>query len=122
MGLRVNKKSKVAITLNAFGVILDNDNGLIKARIYDSTTYEIIDDITFSSTEFIASERNKLESFLIFTWRVGYIGSKPFSNIRLKKAKPKCGLRMTKEESMALSLKCFHSKDNTDNYNFIECE
>lgn len=119
----MNKKSKVIIKLDAFGIILDNSDDIVKARIYDSTTYEIIDDISFNSTEFMPCERDKLEQFFIFTWRIGYIGSKPFSNMRLKKAKPKSGLHMSKDESMALSLKCYyHLKNNDGNFNFIECE
>ena len=117
-------KKKVKFTLNAFGVILDKNDDVIKARIYDSKTYEIIDDITFSCTEFSTADRKKLDLFLVFTWRIGYIGSKPFNNFRLKVMEPYGGLSsMTKEKSIVLSLRCFHETKKciaNSNFDFVE--
>lgn len=78
------KKDKVKFLIDAYGVIDSIDDGIIRARIYDTKKYDYIDDITLSIDEFSTEHKKMLDLTVVFTWRLGYIGKKTFSNFRVK--------------------------------------
>lgn len=112
------KKAKVKFLIDAYGVIDGINDGTIYARIYDINTYEYIDDITLSIDEFCTEHQELLHPTVIFTWRLGYIGKKAFSNFRVKMREYPRLPKMTYEEICELSRRI----RNNDLIDFGEAE
>lgn len=104
--------------IDAYGVIDGINNGTIYARIYDIKTYEYIDDITLNVNEFSAEHQKLLDTSVVFTWRLGYIGKKAFSNFRVKMREITRLPKMTYEQVCELSRR----ERNIDSIDFGKAE
>ncbi|EPB4339411.1 hypothetical protein QNZ44_003468 [Enterobacter kobei] len=76
--LKARAKEKITFldkALDAYGVIDEvtycKNHKEIHARVYDISSHEIIDEITFSSDEFSKSDQKRLVESAIFYWYVG---------------------------------------------------
>lgn len=95
-------KKKVLLIADWYGVIHDiGEDGKIQARLYDAKNHELVDDIEFPIVNFPEHHRKDVVLNVIFTWRIGHIGNKPFSNFRLKYRDPN-EKRKTPEEIEAI--------------------
>ncbi|UYE98827.1 hypothetical protein XbC2_402 [Xanthomonas phage XbC2] len=91
-------KQKVTIHADWYGAIDEiRDDGKIQARLYDAKHHELIDVIVFPITHFPVHQHKDVVPNVIFTWRVGYLGKRKFSNFRLKYRDPNVE-RKTPEE------------------------
>lgn len=82
-------KNKVLLQVNWYGVVDEiRENGIINARLYDIKNNEMVDVIEFPITNFPCHQRKDVVLNAVFTWRVGSIGKKPFSNFRIKYRDP----------------------------------
>jgi len=74
------KTVSIEKVLDAYGVvdelIKNNDHYDVYARVYDLTSHEILDEITFSSIEFSKSDQKLLIENAIFYWFVGMENTK----------------------------------------------
>lgn len=91
-------KKKVHLHANWYGAIDEiREDGIINARLYDAKSHEMIDVIEFPITNFPEHERKDVVLNVIFTWRVGLLGKRAFSNFRVKYRNPNIK-RKTPEE------------------------
>lgn len=82
-------KKKVLLQADWYGAIDEiREDGIINARLYDAKHHEMIDVIEFPITNFPEHQRKDVVLNVLFTWRVGLLGKKPFSNFRIKYRDP----------------------------------
>lgn len=95
-------KKKVTLHANWYGAIDEiREDGQIQARLYDAKDHEFVDVVEFPITNFPEHQRKDVVLNVIFTWRVGYLGKRAFSNFRLKYRDPNVK-RKTPEEIDAI--------------------
>lgn len=91
-------KKKVQVQADWYGAIDEiREDGTINARLYDAKTHDMIDVIEFPITNFPVHQHKDVVLNVLFTWRVGRIGNRGFSNFRIKYRDPNVK-RKTPEE------------------------
>lgn len=97
-------KTKVLLQLDWYGSVQEiHEDGTVVARMYNSKNHELVDVIEFSITNFSVQDRKDLVLNVIFTWRVGRIGKRPFSNFRIKRIENPRVKKMSYNEACELS-------------------
>lgn len=76
-------KTKLERIASWYGVISSITDTTVTANIYTTDTHEFVDAIDFSLLDLLPLDISDANVFVAFSMKIGYIGKKPYMNIRL---------------------------------------